>query len=176
MDVPVFRVEDDAAQAEALRSAALRVLDSARFVLGNEVTAFEREFAQWCGARECIGVANGTDALEIALRAVGVVRGDRVVMAANAGFYAATAARAIGASPVFVDVGDDLVMTRATLGDALANARAVVVTHLYGRMAPVEEIAGAANAAGVAVVEDAAQAHGARRGGRLAGTIGAAGC
>jgi len=75
MDVPVFRFDDDAAQAEALRSAALRVLGSSRFVLGNEVAAFEREFAQWCGARECVGVANGTDALELALRSVGVQRG-----------------------------------------------------------------------------------------------------
>jgi aminotransferase EvaB len=176
MDVPVFRFDDDAAQAEALRSAALRVLRSSRFVLGNEVAAFEREFAQWCGARECVGVANGTDALELALRSVGVQRGDRVAMTANAGYYAATATHAIGALPVYVDVGDDLVMTRATLGDTLAQARAVVVTHLYGRMAPVEDIAEAANAAGVPLVEDCAQAHGARRGGRFAGTLGAVGC
>lgn len=176
MDVPVFRFEDDPAQAEALLGAASRVLASARFVLGSEVASFERELAAWCGARECIGVANGTDALELALRAVGVAPGDRVAMAANAGYYAATAARAIGAVPLFVDVGDDLVMTRATLGDAVVHARAVVVTHLYGRMAPVEEIAQAAQAAGVPVVEDCAQAHGAQREGKLAGTFGAAGC
>ncbi|MFO1305811.1 MAG: DegT/DnrJ/EryC1/StrS family aminotransferase [Burkholderiales bacterium] len=176
MDVPVFRFDDDPAQSAALAEAALRVLGSKRYVLGDEVAAFERELAAWCGARACIGVGNGTDALELALRACGVQRGDRVAMAANAGYYAATAARAIGAVPAYVDVGSDLVMTRETLGATLGSARAVVVTHLYGRMADVEAIVGAAREAGVPVVEDCAQAHGAARGGRMAGTIGDAGC
>lgn len=174
--LPVFRFDTDAALERALEDAAVRVIRSGRYMLGAEVEGFEREFAAFCGIAHCIGVANGTDALEIALRAVGVGRGDRVVTAANAGYYASTAIRAIGAEPVYVDVGSRLVMTAETCDPALADARAVLVTHLYGHAAPVDEIAAAARAVGVPVIEDCAQAHGATRRGRGVGTIGTAGC
>ena len=176
IDLPVFRFATDAGLAHALKEAAHRVIDSSWYVMGREVEAFEREFAASCGTAHCVGVANGTDALELALRAVGVSPGDRVVTVANAGYYATTAIRAIGAHPVFVDVGDRLVMTAATCAPALPGARAVVVTHLYGRMAPVDEIVALAHAAKVAVIEDCAQAHGAELDGRRAGSIGSAGC
>jgi dTDP-4-amino-4,6-dideoxygalactose transaminase len=123
-----------------------------------------------------VGVANGTDALELALRSVGIELGDRVITTANAGNYTATALRAIGAQPVYVDVDDDLTMTLDGLDRALPGCRAIVVTHLYGQMAPVDAIAELARTAGIPLIEDCAQAHGASIGGRAAGTFGALGC
>ena len=101
--VPIFsfaRMHSDVDVARSVR----RVLDREYFVLGPEVDAFERAFADYCGVRHCVGVANGTDALELALRALGIEAGDRVAVVANAGGYSAAAVRAIGAVPVWVDV------------------------------------------------------------------------
>jgi dTDP-4-amino-4,6-dideoxygalactose transaminase len=156
------------------------VIGSGWFVLGRELEAFEAEFAAYCGAAHCIGVANGTDALELALRASGVGPGGRVLTVANAGAYSTTAIRAAGAEPVFVDIDDGtLLVDAAELGRQLASARAsaLIVTHLYGRLVPaIGEIAAAARRAGVPLIEDCAQAHGARLGGRMAGTFGDFGC
>jgi aminotransferase EvaB len=176
IDLPVFRFEVAPALTQALQEAADRVIASTRYVLGPEVEGFEREFASFCGSAHCVSVANGTDAIELALRAMGVTRGDRVVTVANAGYYAATALRAIGAEPFYVDVGDDLLMSTAGLEEALAGARAVVVTHLYGQMALVGDIVERARLVNVPVIEDCAQAHGAVRAGKCAGTFGALGC
>jgi dTDP-3-amino-2,3,6-trideoxy-4-keto-D-glucose/dTDP-3-amino-3,4,6-trideoxy-alpha-D-glucose/dTDP-2,6-dideoxy-D-kanosamine transaminase len=176
IDLPVFRFDHDAGELASLRQAAERVIASRRYVLDAEVAAFEEEFAAFCGVRHCVGVANGTDALELALVALGIHAGDRVATVANAGHYTTTVLRAIGAAPVYVEVGDDLVMSAADLQRSLGNVRAVVVTHLYGRMAPIEAILGLARQAGVPVVEDCAQAHGAERGGHTAGSFGALGC
>jgi dTDP-3-amino-2,3,6-trideoxy-4-keto-D-glucose/dTDP-3-amino-3,4,6-trideoxy-alpha-D-glucose/dTDP-2,6-dideoxy-D-kanosamine transaminase len=161
-----------------LRAAFDAVLDSGRYILGPRVAEFEAAFAMYCGARACVGVANGSDALELALRAVGVERDDRVVTVANAGFYASAAIFNCGAVPLYIDIDpDSLLVAPDTIDAVLVQApRAVVVTHLYGRMAPVEAIVARCHAAGVAVIEDCAQAHGAIRGGRMAGTIGDVGC
>ncbi|MEP7063561.1 MAG: DegT/DnrJ/EryC1/StrS family aminotransferase [Betaproteobacteria bacterium] len=175
-ELPVFRFELEPALVRALSEAAARVIESRRYVLGPEVEQFEREFAAYCGSPHCVGVANGTDSIELALRAIGVTAGDRVVTTANAGGYTATALHAIGAQPLFVDVGEDLVMSPFALDRSLDGVRAVVVTHLYGRMAAVGEIVERASAAGVPVVEDCAQAHGAHIDGKSAGTFGALGC
>ena len=153
-------------------------MSSGWYVLGKETATFEQNFAQFCGAAHCVGVANGTDALEIALRAGQVQAGDRVIATANAGTYSTIAINACAAEPVFVDV-DPLTMNMSlpSLRTALAlRPRAVIVTHLYGRLAAVEELTAAAKQAGAVVVEDCAQAHGARRGGRHAGTFGDFGC
>ena len=161
-----------------LRDACARVISSGWYVLGRETAQFERNFAQYCGAEHCIGVANGTDALEIALRAAGVQAGDNVVTIANAGMYSTIAINACAARPVFVDI-DPLTMNMSltSLRTALAlQPRAVIVTHLYGRLAAVEELTAAARDAGAFVIEDCAQAHGARRDGKLAGTFGDIGC
>src|SRR5450432_4362841 len=91
-------------QRDALMQAMARVVDSGWFVLGPELEAFESEFAAYCGIAHAIGVANGTDAIELALRALDVGAGDEVVLAANAGMYSTTALRALGAAPVYVDV------------------------------------------------------------------------
>ncbi len=161
-----------------LRDACERVISSGWYVLGEETRRFEGNFAHYCGAAHCVGVANGTDALEIALRTAQVQPGDKVITIANAGMYATIAINACAAEPVFVDV-DPVTMNMSTesLRSALAlQPRAVVITHLYGRMAAVEELTFAAKNGGAIVIEDCAQAHGARRNGKHVGTFGDIGC
>ncbi len=146
-----------------LEAAALRVLQSGWYVLGREVLAFEQEFAASCGAAYCIGVANGADALYLALVALGVGAGDEVITVANACTYQVDAIVQVGALPVLVDV-DPVTQTMAVpaLQAALSpRTRAILPVHLYGRLAAMEPIMAVAAAAGVPVVEDAAQAHGA---------------
>lgn len=172
----VFDFVADPDLEAALRDAAARVLASHWYILGEEVSAFEGEFARFCGTRHCVGVGNGTDALELALRATGVDRGDRVAVVANAGYYASTALAAIGAEPVFVDVDETLTMSPASLKASIQGVDAVVVTHLYGRLAAIEPIVALANDYGIAVIEDCAQAHGAARNARRAGSFATAGC
>jgi dTDP-3-amino-2,3,6-trideoxy-4-keto-D-glucose/dTDP-3-amino-3,4,6-trideoxy-alpha-D-glucose/dTDP-2,6-dideoxy-D-kanosamine transaminase len=167
-----------APHATALREAYERVVRSGTFVLGDEVRAFEAAFAAYCGTGHCVGVASGSDALEIALRAVGVAAGDTVATVANAAMYATLAIRAIGALPVYVDVDErTLTMSPSAFADvANASLRAVIVTHLYGRLADMTPILAAAGKANVPVIEDCAQAHGATRDGKRAGAFGAAAC
>jgi dTDP-4-amino-4,6-dideoxygalactose transaminase len=164
--------------ASDLRKALEEVLDSGWFVLGGRCRAFEHAFAAWCGTRHALGVANGTDALEIALRAADVGAGDAVATVANAGGYASAAILACGASPLYVDVDfETMNVDVRSLAAALARRpRAVVLTHLYGRLAPAAEVARLCREAGVSLVEDCAQAHGARADGRAAGAFGAVGC
>jgi dTDP-4-amino-4,6-dideoxygalactose transaminase len=154
------------------------VLSSGWYVLGKRVEAFERAFAQFCGVDHAVGVGNGTDALEIALRALEVGRGDEVVTVANAGMYATTAIEAAGATPVFAEV-DRVTMTMSmdSLERALSvRSKAIVLTHLYGRLADVHAALAVADRYGVPIVEDCAQAHGAAVDGRRAGSFGALGC
>ncbi len=164
--------------ADVLAARALSVLASGWFVLGPEVAEFEESFATYCGTRHAIGVANGTDALELSLRALGVGAGAEVVNVANAGMYATAAIVAAGAVPRFVDVrDDDMCMDASLVAAALTpSTRAIVVTHLYGQLAAIEPILALAAAHGIPVVEDCAQAHGAARDGRRAGSFGAVGC
>ena len=161
---------------EEIESAIRRVVASGWFILGREVEAFEAEFAAYCGATQCVGVANGTDALELALRALEIGPGDRVATVANAGGYSTAAILAVGALPLYVDVNaDSMVMDPRALSAAIApGVRAIIATHLYGRLADMPAILRAAGS--VPVIEDCAQAHGARRDGRGAGTWGALGC
>ena len=164
--------------AEEMRKALGDVLDSGAFVLGHECARFETAFAAWCGARHCVGVANGTDAIEIALRALGIGASDAVATVANAGGYATTAIIACGATPVYVDVDNVTCnIDVAALAAAIAEGvRAVVLTHLYGRLATPAAVAKLCAAAGIHLIEDCAQAHGAKLGGRRAGTFGVTGC
>lgn len=175
--IPLFSASAANAGVD-LAQAVQRVIDSHWYVLGYEVAAFEQEFAAYVGSPECVSVANGTDALELGLRALGVGRGDRVACVANAGFYGSTAIHAIGAEPIYVDIDSASAnMSTASLQEALAQRPiAVIVTHLYGRMADIETLAAMARAAGAAVIEDCAQSHGARRNGALAGSVGDIGC
>jgi dTDP-4-amino-4,6-dideoxygalactose transaminase len=175
--VPLF----SAAAANAgidLMGPARRVLESHWYVMGQEVAAFEREFAAWVGAKRCVSLGNGTDALELGLRALGVEAGDQVMCTGNAGFYSSTAIHLLGAVPVYVEID---AVSQTMSADALSQAldaattkpRAIIVTHLYGQLADIEAILAVAARHGVPVLEDCAQSHGARRNGRQCGTFGA---
>jgi dTDP-3-amino-2,3,6-trideoxy-4-keto-D-glucose/dTDP-3-amino-3,4,6-trideoxy-alpha-D-glucose/dTDP-2,6-dideoxy-D-kanosamine transaminase len=161
------------AQGAMMRETVERVLATGWFILGPECSNFEREFADYCGVRSCVGVANGTDALELSFGALGLGPGKRVATVANAGCYASTALRAVGAEPVYIDVGPDYLMDLDYLNRALTEGLdAVVVTHLFGLMHDMVAIRSMANRVGVPVIEDCAQAHGAERDGRRAGSVG----
>ncbi|HEY7121346.1 MAG TPA: DegT/DnrJ/EryC1/StrS family aminotransferase [Solirubrobacterales bacterium] len=149
------------------------VLESGRYVLGPEVEAFEREFAGFTGTEHCVGLANGTDALEIGLRALGVGPGDEVVVPAFTFFATAEAVVVLGATPVFCDVDPETwCMTAATAEPVITDrTRALIPVHIFGNPAPVPELVELAEARGVRVLEDAAQAHGAELGGRRAGAL-----
>ena len=161
-----------------MRAAFDSVLSAGHFVLGKSVSDFESQFAHWCGVEHAVGVGNGSDALELALRALDVGVGARVLTVANAGAYATTAIRACGALPVYVEIDpDSLLMDADALACALKSApAAVIVTHLYGRLAAIERIVADCAARGIAVIEDCAQAHGAQRAGQRAGSFAQIGC
>lgn len=166
-----------AALAPSIEAAVIASLRSGRWLFGEATEGFARDFAEYLGVRHVLPVANGTDALELALRAVGVGAGDEVITAANAGGYTSIACRLIGAIPAYADV----VAPTMTLDpeDAVAllsdRVKAVVVTHLYGNLGEVEGLRVLLEAAGrpdIAIIEDCAQAHGARVGDRRAGSLG----
>ncbi len=164
-----------AASRDALRQGIDRVLDRGWLAMGPEVKQFESSFADYLGVDHCVGVASGTDALELALRAVGVAHDQRVATAANAGMYTATALMAVGAQPHFVDVdARSCCLTINGVRSALdQGVHAVVLTHLYGLAAPdTVAIAHACRAARVPLIEDVAQAHGAALDGRRVGSFG----
>lgn len=172
--IPLFSAQAANTGIDLIEPVA-RVIGSHWYVLGRETAEFEREFAAFLGVGNCIGVANGTDALELALRALNVGHEDEVLICANAGFYANTALRSIGAKARYVDIDPaTLTMSVSKLRRALETSKpkAIVVTHLYGQMADIEALTEIAAAAGLPVIEDCAQAHGAHRGGRRAGSVG----
>jgi dTDP-4-amino-4,6-dideoxygalactose transaminase len=150
------------------------VLRSGRYILGPEVEAFEAEFAAYLGARHCVGVANGTDALTIALRAFGVGPGDEVVVPALTFYASAEAVANAGATPVLCDVdASTFDMTAATAEPAIGpRTKALLPVHLYGNPAPMAELRELAAAHGLRLLEDAAQAAGARLDGKMAGALG----
>lgn len=164
--------------ADELMRASATVIDSGYYVLGPNVKSFEKEFAEYCGVSDCIGVANGTEALELGLRSIGISHGSRVAVVANAAMYGTTAVLACGAEPVFVDIDPithtlDPASLEATLVSAPVDA--VIVTHLYGRLADMDAILALADKHGFTIFEDCAQAHGARdAAGRRAGSFGKA--
>ncbi len=153
-------------------AAIARVVDSGQFILGPEVSAFEAELAAFCGARHAVGVANGTEALTIALRAMGVGPGDDVVVPAYTFYASAEAIPPTGARPVFCDVDPvTSTVTADTVRAALTpKTKAVIAVHLFGNMAPIAEI----EALGVPVLEDAAQAMGAVSDAGRPGALGSA--
>ncbi|HLL68092.1 MAG TPA: DegT/DnrJ/EryC1/StrS family aminotransferase [Micromonosporaceae bacterium] len=168
-------VDLQAAHAEVANEVEVgfkRILATAAFVGGDEVHAFEREYAEFSGLAHCVGVANGTDALELALRAVGVRAGREVIVPANTFVATAEAVARIGAEVVLVDCDPAtyLIDVDAALNAVTDATAAIVPVHLYGQMAAVERLADA----GVPIVEDAAQSQGATRLGRAAGLSGPA--
>lgn len=170
------------AQYASIRSevdaAMQRVLDSTAFILGPEVRQFEEAFAAWCSARHCVGLSSGTAALELALRACGVGSGDEVITVAHTFIATAEAISAVGATPVFVEIDPRTwVMDAGACEAAITErTRAVIPVHLYGQAADMDAIGSVAARHGLAVIEDAAQAHGARWNGARVGTLGDVGC
>lgn len=162
-----------------IRGAIDRVLASGHYILGPEVVAFEQAFAAYLGGGFCAGVADGTEAIELALRAVGVQPGDRVATVGNTVAATIAAVQQIGAVPVYVEIDPaTMVMCPVALSRVLAaeggRVKAVLPVHLYGYPADMPAICAAAEAHGAVVVEDCAQAHGARINGRAVGSFGAA--
>ena len=173
MGVPLFDTWTPLAPLrERLREAVDTVLDSRQFILGPQVATFEAEFAAYCGAAHGIGVANGTEAITIALRAMGVGDGDEVVVPSFTFYASAEAIPPTGATPVFCDIDPETYcVTAETVRAALTpRTKAVIAVHLFGNLAPVSEI----EALGVPVLEDAAQAAGSRSEAGRAGALGTA--
>ncbi len=159
---------------DVLRPAMEAVLQRGYYILGPENRAFEEEFAAYLGIPAAVAVGNGTDALELSLRALDVGPGQEVITVANAGNYATTAILSVGAIPRYVDVDDDSLLVDVNQVGALVGpqTRAVVATHLYGRMVDIEALRVVCDRHGLALIEDCAQAHGARRGDVCAGAWG----
>jgi dTDP-4-amino-4,6-dideoxygalactose transaminase len=160
-----------------VRAGLDAVFASTQFIGGPQVAAFERDYANAIGVAHCVGVANGTDAIELALRAVGVRRGGEVILPANTFIATAEAVERIGARTVLVDVDPQHLLMDPKAVEAVIgpNTQAVVPVHLFGQVAPVEHLLPIATAVGAAIVEDAAQAQGATRHGRPAGGLGSVG-
>ncbi len=162
------------ANSEEVREVIGRVIYSGRYIHGPEHREFETELAEFLGVENAIGVASGTDALYLALRAVGCERGSKIITAANSGGYTSVVAANIGCEVIYCDVdGQSLVITDVTLKPLLTkDVQAVVVTHLYGNVAPVDRIVALCEPLGIKVIEDCAQAIGGRIGSKRVGTLG----
>ena len=171
MQIPLFETKAPLAPLRAELDARIAaVLDQSSYILGPEVEAFESEFADYVGARHAVGVANGTDALTLALRALGVGPGDEVVVPSFTFYASAEAIPPTGATPVFCDIDPDTFCVTAQTVKATLTPRtkAIIVVHLFGNVAPVGEI----EHLGVPVIEDAAQAAGSRSLGGRPGALG----
>jgi dTDP-3-amino-3,4,6-trideoxy-alpha-D-glucose transaminase len=164
--------------ASDLDGAFQRVMRSGWFILGEEVETFEAEFAAYCGVSHCIGVASGTEALQLALLACGIGPGDEVITVSHTAVQTALAIAATSATPVFVDVDPETYTLRPDQLDAAISdkTRAILPVHLYGRCAEMDAILEVAERRNIYVIEDAAQAQGSSYKGRRAGSIGHLGC
>jgi dTDP-4-amino-4,6-dideoxygalactose transaminase len=179
MNVPMLDlVAEHAPYRAELVAAFEKVLDSGRFVLGPEVEAFEQEIGKWIGVPHAIGVSNGSDALLLALQAVGVGPGDEVICPTFTFFATAGAVARLGGVPVFVDSAECCYNLRADQVAAKIGpkTKAIIAVHLFGQCADMDPILAAAKKRNIPVIEDAAQALGAKDKGRMAGTMGTLGC
>ena len=177
--IPLVRLDNqDPALFEELMAAIERIAGRAAFTLGDEVEAFEQEFAAFCDARAAVGVSSGTDALALALRASGIGPGDEVIVPANSFIATAEAVTLVGATARFADVDESTqLVTAETVEPHIGpRTRGIVPVHLYGRTVDLDPILALATSQGLEVIEDACQAHGARYGGRPVGAIGRCGC
>jgi dTDP-4-amino-4,6-dideoxygalactose transaminase len=176
---PAVRFVDLQAQIQSLQPALSEAIEAvlrrSDFVLGKDVDEFEREFAAYCGVAHAVGVDSGLSALELALRAAGIGPGAEVITQANTFIASAGAVLAVGARPVLVDCDENGAIRPEAVKHAMnARTRAIMPVHLFGRICDVEAIVPLADTAGVPVIEDACQAHGALLNGRRAGSFGLA--
>lgn len=169
---------DNRAITEALNGACSKVIGSGRYILGAEVEAFEQAFAEYVGGAFAIGTASGTDALTLALLALGIGPGDEVILPSHTAGPTAAAARNVGATPVLVDVHNDTFNLDAEAVSQAVGPRvkAAIAVHLYGQPADLEALLSVCRSHGIALVEDCAQAAGAKFDGRSVGTFGDLGC
>jgi dTDP-3-amino-3,4,6-trideoxy-alpha-D-glucose transaminase len=177
--VPFTRMDcADPELLEELMGAVREVAEHGAFTLGRHVEAFEEEFASYCETDFAVGVSSGTEALALALRALAIGPGDEVIVPANSFIATAEAVSAVGAVPRVVDVDPEshLITAEHVAGALGPRVRCVIPVHLYGATVELDPIVELAREAGVHVLEDACQAHGARYRGRRVGTIGALGC
>ena len=163
---------------DEMNEAADRVIHSGHFVLGPEVAAFETEFAQYVGTRYCVGVANGLDALTLSLAALDLPKGGEVIVPANSYFATILAVLRLGLTPVLVEpcLASYNIDPQKIEGKITERSVAICLTHLYGKSADMEAIAVIATKHKLYIIEDCAQSHGARLGGRMTGSFGNAGC
>ncbi|PWT90472.1 MAG: erythromycin biosynthesis sensory transduction protein eryC1, partial [Blastocatellia bacterium] len=159
-------------------SAIENIIVNSSFVGGKEVRMFEEEFAKYCEAKACVGVGNGTDALYLTLRALNIGQGDEVITVAHTFIATSEAISMAGATPVFVDISEDTMLMNPDLLESAITERtkAIIPVHIYGQPCDMDKIMEIARRHNLRVVEDAAQAHGARWHGQRAGSIGDAGC
>jgi dTDP-4-amino-4,6-dideoxygalactose transaminase len=179
MAVPFVRLDkDDPELLEELLAEVRLVAEESAFTLGSRVEAFENEFAAYCEADDAVGLASGTDAIALALRALGIGPRHEVIVPANTFIATAEAVSMAGATPRFVDVDPDSGLITAEIVERALNprVRCVIPVHLYGATVDMDPILEVARAARIAVVEDACQAHGARYRGRRVGALGDIGC
>ena len=172
--IPINDLTRGIAQSDEAAEAISRVLKSGYWIHGPEHAAFEQEFAEFLNVHHVLGVASGTDALELALRAVGCKHGSKIITVANAGGYTPIAAASIGCEVIYCDIDPKkLLIDPIALAPLLSKEiSAVVVTHLYGNVAPITEIKGMCDEFGISVIEDCAQAAGATEDGVRVGGIG----
>lgn len=178
ISVPYVHLEiaDPAYKAELL-TAVERVLSHGKYILGPEVEQFEKRFAEYSGTTYALGVDNGTNALILALLALGIGPGDEVITAPNSFLASASSIALTGATPVFADVRDDFNLDPARLEAAITpRTKAIMPVHLTGRPAPMDEILAIAQRHQLRVIEDCAQAVGARYNGKPVGSLGDLGC
>jgi dTDP-4-amino-4,6-dideoxygalactose transaminase len=172
---------------EEILSSQRRVLEKGRFILGEEVSAFEEEFARYCGVRYGVGVGSGTEALFLALKAAGIGEGDEVITVSHSFIASSIAISMTGAKPIFVDIDPDAytmdpnalehaLKKRKGKGGRQRSVKAILPVHLYGHPAEMEAILDIADRHNLMVIEDACQAHGAEYQGKKAGSFGLFGC
>jgi len=179
MPVPAFSLSRQYASIKKdIDAAVAGVLASGSFILGEQVAAFEREFAAYCGVEHAVGVGSGTEALHLALLALGIGAGDEVITVSHTAVATVAAVEMAGARPVLVDIEPEtMTMDWRLVEDKITTrTRAILPVHLYGHPADLEHLSVIAQRHGLHLIEDCAQAHGARLGGRRVGGLGVAGC
>ena len=178
----VIPLVDLKSQSRSIKQDVLRrmeaVIDDARYILGQEVADFEAQFAEYCGTSHCVGMANGTEAIHMALRALGIGPGDEVITAGNSFAATAFAIAYAGAEAVFVDIDPkDFNLDASLIESAITDkTKAIIPVHLFGQPARMKEIMEIARRHDLKVIEDSAQAHGAELDGQRCGSFGDIGC